>query len=250
LKQVDEGQRAAVYQAAKAAGEADAADSTAYLKALGKRHIVENLATLIDNQPQFSVTLSRRDLGQFSGPDESAVSLDLQIGRINLNSIKGNCEKEFAVCLASVLDKKEKLASSGSDKFVLTASYRRFDRYHVIDLGDVEVDGFMPIDLARASEWKGKLQWGRKLGFQIQNERPRLDISGEYSSRTEASKNTLNRIVATATLTVPYSKGLNFPVSLTYANKPEFLSEQRKDLSVHVGLSYRLPWEGTAAAQK
>jgi hypothetical protein len=32
------------------------------------------------------------------------------------------------------------------------------------------------------------------------------------------------------------------PVSLNYANRPEFLTDQRKRWGAHLGLTYRLPW--------
>ena len=36
---------------------------------------------------------------------------------------------------------------------------------------------------------------------------------------------------------------MSIPVSIAYANKADFLKDDRKKLSMHFGISYRFPWE-------
>ncbi|HEY6115293.1 MAG TPA: hypothetical protein VI172_04985 [Candidatus Dormibacteraeota bacterium] len=245
--------RSRLYATAQDCGMKDAKDSRAYLNELKGLHVVENVASLIDNQPQISLNVSRRDLGRFNGPDQTAISLEVQFGPHNLNALlhgEGDLVARIAEGMvrkpaaeAQNEDSKQETSPVASDKFVLTASYTLFDRFQVADLEAASVDGFSPLDLPSTDEWKGKLQWGRKLATHMAGSQPRLDVSGEWNLRSEGSKVKRNRLVATATLTVPYGKSLSFPVSLTYSNKPEFLTDQRRDLSMHFGLSYRLPWE-------
>jgi hypothetical protein len=257
----DVAKRQQLYEDARIAGEADIADTRAYLVAF-KAAGLENLATLIDNQPEWALTGSFHDRGAFNGPDETSASFDYQVGLIHLTNIRqklrntacvaeadkaavGEIASETAInnsCLTAALKDKQ-ISSNLSDKIVVNVSYIKVNRYRLNDLGDISATGFTPVDLKRTSEWKAKGQWGRKLGFAVTDQRPRLDVSVEFHRTAKGGERTLNRFVSTATLTVPWSTSASFPVSLSYANKSEFISDARKKLSMHFGLSYRLPWE-------
>ncbi|HEX3110178.1 MAG TPA: hypothetical protein VHU41_13880 [Thermoanaerobaculia bacterium] len=235
--------RRRIYEGAKKAGELDAADTKAYLAALKTRGI-DNLSTLIDNQPEFALTGIYHNLGRFSGPDQVSGSVDFQVGLYHLTNVKRlvpGCgdDKE---CLTRALALPG-LSSNLSDKFVFNVTYTKTDRYKLDSLGDIDSSAFTPIDLKRASEWKGKAQWGRKLGMLVKDERPRVDVSAEFHRTSADGVRTLNRFVATTTLTVPWGATASIPVSLAYANKSQFLNDSRKQLSMHFGLSYRFPWE-------
>ena len=258
---VDPAARQHLYDLARRAGEADLADTRAYLAAF-KAAGLENLATLIDNQPEWALTGSFHDRGAFNGPDETSASFDYQVGLIHLTNIRqklrntacvmdpdkatvGETASETAInnsCLTAAL-KDNQISSNLSGKIVVNVSYTKVNRYRLNDLGDIPADGFTPVDLKRISEWKAKGQWGRKLGVAVTDQRPRLDVSVEFHRTASGGARTLNRFVSTATLTVPWSTSASFPVSLSYANKSEFISDARKKLSMHFGLSYRLPWE-------
>jgi hypothetical protein len=237
----DEGKRRQVFELARQAGAADAAHSTAYLDAFSKVGI-ENLATLIDNQPQFAITANWHERGQFSGPREGSATIEYQVGRKRLGNICG--VTAFATCLDAAL-RDERISSVLSDKFVFSASFKRVERYQIDDLGDIAAAGFTPVDLPRATEWKAKAQWGRKLGMRVTGERPRVDVSGEFLRQAEGGDRKQNRLVATATFTMPFRENMSFPISVSYANKPDFLTDSRKKLGMHFGISYRLPWERT-----
>ena len=88
-----------------------------------------------------------------------------------------------------------------------------------------------------------RLQWGRLLDGQIGARNPRFDLSAEGIETRDDQIRTKSRWVATATLTVPLGDQMSLPLSLNYANKPEFLTGQRQQFGAHLGVTYRLPWE-------
>ena len=223
----------------------DAASKTASdLGPLATRDGWEGLASLIDNQPQWAATVSHRDPGRYGGPRETAISLEYQGGfRDNLNSLAHKCQTGLESCFArEMLSLAQGQVPTG--KLVLTASYKRRDAYSLADLElESPVEGFEAIDLDRSSELKVKAQFGWRVNPRLAGESSRIDFSLD-GIRTEDDKvRTQDRWVATTTLTIPMGEQMSIPVSITYANKPEFLVDQQERLGMHVGLTYRLPWE-------
>ena len=255
--EVPAGQRQIVLDKLREAAARDA-DETTRRTAFFRESGIGNLATLVDNQPQFALTGTYRDLGLLSGGDETAASLELQFGRTNLNTVFKDCQGG-ASCIAGKLrgfNESPEGAALPTDKFVLTASYKRRDQFQVTDLelpaGLVEFDG---LDVKKNSELKVRLQWGRQIqgnlrglsGQQTPGTSPkkaRWDLALNGERNTEGTIRTKNRWVASWTLSLPFSEQVQFPLTVTWANKPEFLTDQRKRYGVHFGLSYRLPWEG------
>jgi hypothetical protein len=237
---VPEADQRAIFALATSAGRADLADTKRYLSEF-KRLGIDQLSSLIDNQPQLSGTMSYRNVGRLGGPDEYAATVEFQWGRTNLWSV-GKCGNGFDACVRKFVADPA-TSTTLSDKFVVSASYKRSNHYKLADLGDVSVDGFTPVDLPRASELNAKAQWGRRLGVHVGGEQARFDVSGTFVRRNRGGDRKLNRGIATATLTVPYGENMSIPVSVSYANKPEFLTDQRKKLTMHFGISYRFPWE-------
>lgn len=233
----------------------ETARSTTFFRESG----IGNVATLIDNQPQLALTGTYRDLGLLSGGDETAGSLELQLGRTNLNTVFKDCQGN-ASCIAGRLRGFNDSAGSTlpTDKFVLTASYKRRDRFQVTDLelpsGLVVLDG---LNVKKTTELKVRLQWGRQIQGNLHGlsgpqpagtspKKARWDLALDGQRNTEGTIRTKNRWVASWTLSLPLNEQVQIPLTVTWANKPEFLTDQRKQYGVHFGLSYRLPWEGNA----
>jgi len=215
----------------------DSAASAKAIEFLNKAGIT-NLATLLDNQPQLAFTGSWRNVGDLGGPDELATTVEFQYGANNLNNAGSK--------LLDIL--KDDPVKQPSDKVVFTASYKRSMHYKFASLSGTGVSlasgTFTPVDVPRTSDWQAKAQWGRRLGVAMDKEQqPRFDLSAEFQRNGKGGIRTKNRVVATATVTVPLREDMSFPISLKYANKPEFLEGTRKDLSMHFGISYRFPWE-------
>jgi|CXWL01.1.fsa_nt_gi hypothetical protein len=213
------------------------------------------LAALTDNQPQLAATVSYRDQGSLGGPDETGASLELQFGLANLNTLFRDANGNPQTALA----KLGAYASDGlpADKFVLTASYKRRSSYSLSELPLTSpIVGFTPVRLGSTWETKARLQFGREIsmtlpgdqedsvGAKVGPQRPRWDVSAEgLWNREDGSIRTKERFVAAWTLTIPYGDQMSLPLSVTWANKPEFLGDQRQRIGVHLGISYRLPWE-------
>ena len=238
---------------AKATGPVNASDSATAIAALRKAGI-DNLAALIDNQPQLAFTGSWHQRGTLGGPDEMAATAEFQWGFNNLHAVGKRARNTAAKGRAANFDQalqtelentlKQDPKKQASDKLVFTASYKRVKRFDRTSLTDFGVTEFTPLTVPRTSEVQAKAQWGRRLGVEMKDQQqPRIDISGEFNRASKGGVRNTNRFVGTITLTVPATATSSIPISLKYANKPEFLTEERKQLSVHFGISYRLPWE-------
>ncbi len=127
---------------------------------------------------------------------------------------------------------------------MLTANYKEREEFRLSDLRlDEAVAEFTPISKGDSDELQAKLQWGRRLNTSVGVKNTRFDVSFEGIRTRGDVARTENRWVGTATLTVPFGDQMSIPVSLNYANKPEFLGDQQERLGMHFGLSWRLPFD-------
>jgi hypothetical protein len=204
-----------------------------------KQHL-DGLASLIDNQPQVAITASYRSPGQLSGPKQTAINAELQVGTDNINALRAQCLAGSDDCLSNAL--VEKLKKVDTTKWVLSATYARNASFKVSDLGlPNPVKSFMSVDEKSSSELKVKGQGGRTFGATVGTQNVRGDFSLEGQRIEKDRVRTKNRWVATATFTMPLGEQMSIPLSLTYANKAEFLGDQGRKLGAHLGISYRLP---------
>lgn len=194
------------------------------------------LATLIDNQPQFSLTASYRDPGRLGGPIEKIVSAELQFGLANVNTFikRKDADPNY---VRDVLND-----SFPKDAFTFKFDYTSHDHYDLATLPGVTVTDFTPVHLDSDGSWQLKAQWGRPLQFTANDRNVRFDVSTELHRESKNSIRTQNRAVAIATWTLPVGTNFDMPLSLSWANKPEFLADAQKHFTAHFALSYRLPW--------
>jgi len=226
----------------QAATDADQRDSARFLDFLDREGI-NQLATLLDNQPQFAVTGTWHDRKLTAGPREMAYTVEYQFGFTNLNSVKRGCKTNFADCLGTTLRTAVKTGDNFSDKFVLSASYKDVSRYQVTG-DDVGITGFTAIDGPGHQELSAKLQWGRQLRTRIVGDQySRIDVNAEGIRIMDGNTRKKNDWIGTATLTIPLMKNMSIPLSLKYGNRRELLADVDDELSAHFGISYRLPWE-------
>ncbi|HEV8630696.1 MAG TPA: hypothetical protein VGV61_10295 [Thermoanaerobaculia bacterium] len=249
---------ALIRQAAQHDAEATAAAKARYL-ASG----IGNLATLMDNQPQLSLTGSYRDAGELVAPTEQAIALELHFGQTNLNSLYRACHGNSPCVAGRLRQFADDAGTLATDKFVLTASYTRRGAFDVkgLDLPAGVTADFHGLHVASGRELKVRLQWGRQItsnlggrinaplaGLEAKSDdasplKARWDLTLDGLRTTKDGVRTANRWVANWTLTFPLSKQVSFPLTVSYANKPEFLTDQRHDLGAHLGISYKFPWE-------
>ena len=220
-------------------------------RALTAREIYEAnhldlIATMIDNQPQATGTLTVHRPALYGGPRSQSVAVELHFGRMNINTLRERCATKAGDELPTCLhDELAKLAGGGmaTDKWVFNASYDRALRYQVGSLGlDQPVDGFTAIDLARNDVLKVKGQGGLQVpGTDVKGKPMRADFSIEGGFNQKGKVRSDNRWVGTATFSVPFGDMLTIPVSVSWANKSEFVGDVKQHIGAHVGISYRLP---------
>ena len=217
--------------------------SKAEAKSLYKSHHLDILPKLIDNQPQATINASYRKPDALTGPAERAASFEFHYGDQNINTIRAACADKadkLAECLQEQID-----AIAASDalptKYVVTATYKKSAGYNIASLAIEPPVIFQPIALHSASEWNVKGQAGRPLATEVSGKQLRTDGSIEFVRAEKGGIRSTNRFVAVATLSIPFGDNITVPVSLTYANKPEFIGDVTKQIGAHFGLSYRLP---------
>jgi len=216
------------------------------------------IGSLIDNQPQLLVTGNYRARDPLIGPHAKTLTLAVEWGATNFNSVirEFRWQKKNEP-QANPYDALVKVLESGGvrdeNRFTLSATYVHQNRYSsridyiesVTDPDDgtsVKVPHTIALERRATDAVDAKLQWGRLLSSQATGDAqlPRLDIAVEYVSLTKGDPDrTKDRFVASGTLTVPMGAQATLPLTLTYANKPEFLGDQKRLLSAHVGLNYK-----------
>jgi len=226
----------------------DALDTSAENKQREKSHVA-NLAKLIENQPLWTLTLNaaRRDV--LVGANAQSADLEYQFGLVNLNSVYAKCKLD-RTCLAEAL----KDPKTGSFKFGV--SVKQTDAYHSPALPEgatsdenVTLPSF---SIDRLRSYLANLQYGSDLHATISGDkRLHFDVfvtweqkSGGAVTPSSASDERKHdtRFVAGSTLSIPLGEDIVLPITLNYANHPEFLEDTQKGLGVHFGLTYRLPF--------
>lgn len=208
------------------------------------------LPTLIDNQPQITASLNYHTPGDLGGPKETSASLEVHFGRENVNTLRKRCaamtDTQLTTCLQQQL---ATFAQNGmsTDKFVFSATYQKSSAYQVTTLPlSSPVEGFTAVDVKSGSALNVVAQAGRQISSDFNGEPLRADFSLEGVRNMNNSVLTENRWIATLTISVPVGNNITVPVSVTYANKAEFLGDPNQRLGAHLGLSYRLPGLGTS----
>ncbi len=215
-------------------------------KAIYDANHLDLIATMIDNQPQATGTITVHHPALFGGPRSQAASVELHFGRVNMNTLRNACRDErtdiaIGSCFRTQLNE---YATNGmsTDKLVFTASYDRAQHYSLASLGlDPPVEGFMAINNPQSDVLKVKAQGGRQLGTDITGKPLHADLSIEGGFNQKGNVRSNNRWVGTITLSVPFGDMMTIPVSITWANKAEFIGDVKNRIGAHVGLSYRLP---------
>ena len=201
---------------------------------------LEHIATLVDNQPQATLTATYNAPGRYGGPEGTTYALELQYGNDNLNTIRRECDGDETCLQREFLERLDKGASSM--KWVFSAAYKRNNKWTVPDLGEGEtVEEFDGFTLDRHTELSVKAQGGFKLGAEVGGENMRMDFSLEGQRIEVADKRTKNRWVAAGTFTVPIGEQMSVPLTVNWANKSEFLPEDSQKLGMHIGITYRIP---------
>lgn len=245
VKELSDEQRAALFDFVEATKRFDAAD-TAREVAARKKIKLDNLAVLIENQPQWTLTFSGQKRDQLVGPNTFAGDLLYERGAVNLNSVVSACKKAVSACIAEALQ-NDRLKSSS---FSFDVSVKQSDSYGLAQLPPGVSDPpatFTAVSIPRIRTYKLTGQYGFDvLGAQVNDRPTRLDLAGSWSQTSGDPKLKHTRFVVGATVTIPLGDAVSLPVTFSYANHEEFLKDTQTKLGVHFGVTYRLPFKKPA----
>lgn len=249
-------QRTAIEAAVIAAAEEAKAASDAYRARTRANGIVE-FRELLNQQPQLYFTISRRQRNELAGANETAIRASLEWGGRSLRNFysdaAGTCSEEKLAlattdigsqaakdCLAAFRafardsDTRRAIASTGRGSISL--------EYSGVDERDFDLDLLDPAVNIKSDDSESlvvKATWGWVVTA-APNREGRFDINASLQNYTgDADRD--NRIEASAVYSQKLTDTLTIPLGIVYANQDKYLPEVTKQLSMHVGLVYKVP---------
>jgi hypothetical protein len=225
---------------------------------------------MIDNQPQLTLTAAKRERDPLVGQDDTSFTLKFELGTRNLNTAlrqyrreKKRAEAGLRQDPATVLEAFKAVKAMEYDKknkFTFALVWRQRKAYaqpydfveKVTDPStgsEVEIPRAVSLELAERDEWCGMAQWSRSLPKQTfrQNEvevTPRVEGSVEYV-HVQGDPMRNNRLVVRVSYLLPAPGGMTLPITVTWADKSEFLGEQDEVFGAHVGVSFKMGQPGS-----
>jgi hypothetical protein len=198
------------------------------------------LAELINNQPQFNVSVEYRPRRDIAGPSELTGKLRLELGGENMNDLRDFCRARGSAldagCLRGYTAQRGVLARvrRGARSWV-SADFSQREAYD-LSLPDEGVGISLGED--RKLALSGGL--GSYVGVDADgSETGRWDVKVEYDFHDGDSERQ-NRFLAGFTYTHRVSASSSAVLGLSWANKPEFLDQDVRRLGAHVGFAYKL----------
>jgi hypothetical protein len=234
-----------------------------------RENLPDKFAALVGNQPVFQVRTSYRDADPAVGARDIAVTVEYSAGTLNFNRlldeyqglIRQRPDTSDDLDDPTRIDLKEKAFNNIADRaakgdlwrtsYALT--YKKIsDNDKPIKYKLDDVDKTLTPDVPGVKQWQLRLNYSQLAGPEdllATEARPRIEFSlegiwNQDDGDIEKSMRPKDRILGRITYTVPTTDNMTFPVSIVYANRPEFLMDDKdlkNKLSMHVGLSYKLP---------
>jgi hypothetical protein len=233
-----------------------------------REKLSEKFSALVGNQPVLQVRSSYRDTDAAVGPRDLAVTVEYSAGSLNFNSLleeyqalieqRPDTSKLIEDGEKTELKKKafDTIATKAADSDLwrtsYTLTYKKISDYD--ETLEYKLDDVTKTDslaVPGVEEWHLRLNYSQLMGPELfdTDARPRIEFSveGLWVEEDEDIDEKLrrhDRVLGRLTYTVPTTDNMTFPVSLVYANRPEFFAEDedfKNRLSMHVGLSYKLP---------
>ncbi len=195
---------------------------------------LSQFGALVSNQPQVSFTLKYRSRDDLVGPNEVEFEFKYEFGLANLNRLRkkvcgsSSCGSVTLAAYQQVLKNDSEFVKrlESNDRFSFSLSYS--------DINDQDFS-FAGNDFFKkgGSVLKASASYGRTLTQDVS----RIDLGlslEEYSD--EAAGN--DRILGSLTYTHRLSDRLSLPITLEFANKSEFLSDESTQFGGHIGLKW------------
>jgi len=232
----------------KAASKAQSILSNAYID-FTSSYQPAKYGALLSNQPQLIFSASYRDRNELVGADEFGIKVSYEFGLFNLNGLKKHHQK-------AILHNKD--ADKKSEPVSFYQSYAKYinkfnpilrdDRFSFsLDYSDVDDFSFENSNVNFFKEGGEKIEatlsYGRTLSIRNDKAFLRLDAGVqaiEFLGDTEG----VDRLVASATLTYRIDDRVSIPITLEYANRSEFLSDESNSFGANIGFKYDFNFEG------
>jgi hypothetical protein len=195
------------------------------------------IAQLLNNQPQLNGTFTYHHRDDLVGPDEWSFTLRGEMGRYNLNWLRGRCGAGLtADCLLREMtpERLDALAQGARAWFSAEGSLREaYDLALAADSVNLHLD--------EALELTFKGGYGQYFGRLSEDgtRRPRVDVEvGYVLQRDDAAHN--SRATASLSYTHPFSSTAAGVFGVRWANEAEFLDDVDRNLTATLGVTYKL----------
>jgi hypothetical protein len=215
--------------------------------------ITKGMAVLAANQSKFTLDASYRDRHEMAGPDEWFVKTSYEWGvgtnvakRIEKTSNRA-CAQTYrtlasdASCSNAYAQALKEAAEDGDVKMgsrvTFALEYKEFSKVNLTEPVAFELKGSHSLTYSLAA--------GRDL-FEANDldKRGRIELSVAYNDvrdDNDPTKNRKDRLIGKLTYSQRLTDKIDLPISLTYANHDDYLTDVDRKLSAHFGISYKLP---------
>jgi hypothetical protein len=214
------------------------AKGTAYARLAKFLHSIhiEQLADLLNNQPQLVLTGSWRIKSSLVGPDEKSVHFSGEWSPNSLNTLRSNLAgKRGAEALAAF--KSAASDATRTPRFKLSFQYTWLERFAL----DLPADS-LNLNLPRARRLTASFTYGQSLLFDSAGkETGRIDAAAQYDNFSDDPKHK-DRGTIGVTYSQKLSKDFVLPIGIVYANHGQFLGDVQKRFSAHFGLKVKVPY--------
>lgn len=212
-----------------------------------RRAALENLgiagfAQLLGNQPQLNFTFGHRMRADVVGPDEWMGAVRFEWGFRDLNWLRRRCGGGglTADCITEHLNSRQtREAISRAERLVAELEVTHRPEHDI----NLATPALSLLEEA-STEVQGSVTYGRYFGDVASGtRRPRMDASVSFEYQL-AGDGRNDRLLGQVSYTHPVSETLAGVFGLALANKPEFLSEDARQLLATLGFTYKLVGDG------
>jgi hypothetical protein len=209
---------------------------------------LDQLADLVEQQPQLLFTLEHDFRDEIIGPETTSATVTWEITRRNMGAFlrgEGRVCKENEVATGNspqydscVKALQAYMSAYGAElqtqpRFKVEASYKRVDSVNY-SFPDDGID----LSLPKRDRW----EVGVAAGWPLPKDKNggRVDFELSYDSNLDDDDTNKERVTAALTYTRRVGD-VDMPLSIVYANKNEFLGEVDHQISLNIGVKFRQP---------
>jgi|CXWL01.1.fsa_nt_gi hypothetical protein len=188
---------------------------------------------LLSNQPQLTFELYTDVRNELAGPDQFGAKVRYE-GSLspNVNDLRNWCETRGGATLDCFENYINGIDPKQSNRYFVAFEAFNRNAYSFQSLPD-------SINLNHPKTWGIVASAGLGLYVIREGQQGRLEFSGQaFYTKDEPARQ--NRVLFSATYTQKVSGGMSLVAGVSWASKPEFLSDVQKKLSGQVGLRYKL----------